>query len=172
MKITKPITHKPISAQWLQDLTDFNTFITVTERKGMTSLRDLASKLLPFYQRNLPDATIFTAFEPHANDIGYHAHSMARLPDDRIDALRLNVNNGKTTYCTKLWKKLHRQFGRSTISPIKDHEHVANYCKKRAFNYTVKDQRAVYNIFFGTGKECRRDWLQSRKNGSVVYPML
>ena len=170
--MSKSITHRPINAEWLQNLTDFNTFITVTERKGMTSLQDLVDKLLPFYKRNLPDATIFTAFEPHASKLGYHAHSMARLTLERIDALRLNVNNGKTTYCTKLWKKLHRQFGRSSISAIKDREHVANYCKKRAFNYMIKDNKSVYDIFFGEGKECRADWVQSRKNGSVVYPAL
>lgn len=170
--MSKSIIHKPISAEWIQNLTDFNTFITVTERQGMTSLQDLVDKLLPFYKRNLPDATIFTAFEPHANNIGYHAHSIARLTLERIDALRLNVNNGKTTYCTKLWKKLHRQFGRSSISPIKDHQHVANYCRKRVFDYATKDKQAVYDIFFGDSKECRQDWLNSRKGNPVVYPAL
>jgi|TARA_B110000438_G_C15739716_1_gene617902 hypothetical protein len=162
--------YKPISAEWLESLTQFNTFITVTERGGMTSLEDLINKLVPFYKTNLPDSVVFTAFEPHANNIGYHAHSMAHIPDERITLLTANKKDGKPTYCRKLWHKLHQKFGRSSISAIKDQAHVATYCQKRVFDYSTKGNQSVYNLLFGTGPECRKAYLYARKD-PIVYPI-
>ena len=161
--------YKPISAEWLEDLTQFNTFLTVTERGGMTSLEDLIKKLVPFYKLNLPDSIIFTSFEPHGNKLGYHAHSMANIPMARVDALTAQVKDGKPTYCRKLWTKLHRKFGRSSISSIKDQTHVSNYCQKRVFDYSTKGNTSVYNLIFGTGPECRRAYLYAKKD-PIVYP--
>ena len=168
MEIIK--NYKPISAEWLENLTQFNTFLTVTERGGMTSLDDLYKKLVAFYKANLPDAVIFTAFELHANGIGYHGHSMAHIPDQRVEALTARVNDGKPTYCRKLWTKLHRKFGRSSISEIKDQRHVTNYCQKRVFDYSTKGNQSVFNLQFGTGPECRRAYLYARKD-PIVYPI-
>ena len=163
--------YKPISAEWLENLTSFNTFLTVTERGGMTKLDDLYSKLVAFYKTNLPDAVIFTAFEPHANNIGFHAHSMANIPMARIMQLSSTRADGKPTYCRKLWNKLHRKFGRSSISAVKDQSHVSNYCAKRAFDYSTKDNNAVYNLLFGSSPECRRAYLYARKD-PIAYPSL
>ena len=162
--------YKPISGEWLENLTPYNTFLTVTERGGMTSLDDLYSKLVSFYKHNLPDAVIFTAFEPHASKLGFHAHSMANIPDQRLQLLSTNRDDGKPTYCRKLWTKLHRKFGRSSISAIKDQQHVSNYCAKRAFDYSTKDNNAVYNLLFGSSPECRRAYLYAKRD-PIVYPI-
>ena len=163
--------YKPINAEWLEDLTQFNTFLTITCRGGDMPLKSLVRMLSEFYKRNLPDATIFTAYEPHANGIGYHAHSMARIPRSRVTELTSIKQDGKPTYCRKLWRKLHRKFGRSSVSEIKDQSHVTNYCQKRVFDYATKDNQAVFALQFGSSAQCRRDYL-SAKSDPVAYPTL
>lgn len=163
--------YKPISAEWLENLTQFNTFLTITVRGGETPLKTLTRRVTEFYKQNLPDATIFTAYEPHANGIGYHAHSMARIPRSRVTELTSIKQDGKPTYCRKLWRKLHRKFGRSSVSEIKDQSHVTNYCQKRVFDYATKDNQAVFALQFGSSAQCRRDYL-SAKSDPVAYPTL
>ena len=134
-------------------------------------LKALTRMLTDFYKRNLPDATIFTAYEAHANGVGYHAHSMARIPSERVLQLTSTKQDGKPTYCRKLWSKLHKKFGRSSVSEIKDHQHVTNYCQKRVFDYATKDNQAVYSLTFGSSPQCRRDYLYARKD-PIAYPTL
>lgn len=165
--------YKPISAEWIAGLTEFNTFITNTVRGGECPLHELVPNLTNFYKRNLPDSTIFIAFEPHANGIGYHAHAMVRITDDRVRLLTPRIKpDGKPLYCRRLHTKALRQFGRCSISEIKNYQAVVNYSQKRVFDYATKDNKAVFKILFGNSQECRDDYHRCKFGPKVAYPTL
>lgn len=165
--------YKPISAEWIANLTEFNTFLTQTFKGGRTPLRSAIQQVLEFYKKQLPDSSFFIAFEPHASGLGYHAHAMANIPDERVQALTPQIkSDGKPLYCRRLWQKAIRKMGRNTISKIENYNHVVNYAQKRVFDYQSKEKDAVFKILFGNSPECRADYLRCKKGERVAYPTL
>lgn len=163
--------YKPISAEWISSLSEFNTFLTQTFKGGRTSLSNAIQRVTDFYKKQLPDATFFIAFEPHASGLGYHAHAMANIPDTRIKLLTPQIKpDGKPLYCRRLWAKAIRSMGRNTISEIKNYNHVVNYAQKRVFDYQSKEKEAVFKILFGNSPECRADYLRCKNGDCVAYP--
>ena len=160
-----------MTAEWICGLADLNTFITITERGGKTSMEVLQKKVTEFFKNQLPDVTAFIAYEPHKNGIGYHGHAAAAVPQQRIEESTPQVRDGKPTYMRRIWRKMYKEFGRSSISAIKDEEAVVNYAQKRCLNYATKDYNAGYQIIWADSAQGRKDL--KRCQGSdvkIVYP--
>jgi hypothetical protein len=167
------MNYKEMTADWICNLADLNTFMTITERGGMTSMETIQKKVTEFFRKQLPDCTAFIAYEPHKNGIGFHAHAAVAVPEDRIKTSTPQVKDGKQTYMRRIWKKLYKQFGRSSISPIKNEEAVAKYAQKRCLNYATKDYNAGYQIIWGDSTQGRKDMKRCQKSGvNVAYPFV
>ena len=160
-----------MTAEWICGLADLNTFITITERGGKTSMEVLQKKLTEFFKNQLPDVTAFIAYEPHKNGIGYHGHAAAAVPQQRIEESTPQVRDGKPTYMRRIWRKMYKEFGRSSISAIKDEEAVVNYAQKRCLNYATKDYKAGYQIIWGDSSQGRKDFKRCQSSDiKIVYP--
>ena len=160
-----------MTAEWICGLADLNTFITITERGGKTSMEVLQKKLTEFFKNQLPDVTAFIAYEPHKNGIGYHGHAAAAVPQQRIEESTPQVRDGKPTYMRRIWRKMYKEFGRSSISAIKDEEAVVNYAQKRCLNYATKDYNAGYQIIWADSAQGRKDLKRCLASDvKIVYP--
>ncbi len=167
------MSYKEMTADWICGLADLNTFITITERGGKTSMETLHKKVTEFFKTQLPDVTAFIAYEPHESGKGYHMHGVAAVPKERIQQSTPQVKDGKPTYMRRIWAKMFRKFGRSSISEVKNEEAVVNYAQKRCLNYATKNYNAGYQIIWADSKQGREDLKRCQGSGvKVVYPFV
>ena len=150
---------KEITKDYVKNLAEWNTWITVSFRGGKMPLIKAQGLFEKFMKNECDDVSYFAAYELHNNGIGWHIHALAHLPQHRLDQYCVNVRDGKPTYCRKLWRKLYEEFGRNTISEIEDLDKVSDYCQKHVLDYTTKgDVRGlgVYDTKFGNGEDGKR----------------
>ena len=153
---------KEVTKQFVRDMAPWNTWITNSFRGGRMPLVKAQEIVQNFFKDECDDVTYFTAYELHNNGIGWHPHTLAHLPQHRIDQYCVNVNDGKPKYCRKLWKKMFHAMGRTTIAAIgkkEDFDKITDYCQKHVLDYTTKgDVRGlgVYDYHFGNGEDGRR----------------
>ena len=151
---------KEITRDYVQNMADWNTWITSSFVGGKTSLYTAQRRHDEFIREHLDEATHFTAFELHNNGIGWHFHSLMHLPDHLLKKFDSNNRSkfGKDKYVPRLWKLYFDTFGRTTISRIRVLEDVTDYCIKHVLDYTTKgDVRGlgVYDFHYGSGDDGR-----------------
>tara|TARA_B100000963_G_C22566630_1_gene644045 strand:+ start:724 stop:1314 length:591 start_codon:yes stop_codon:yes gene_type:complete len=154
----KSLETHDITRDFVEDMADWNTWVTGSFVGGRMPLALAQKRHEEFHRHNLDDATHFTAFELHNNGIGWHFHSLMHLPDYLVKKFSSNNTSkyGSDKYVPKLWKMYFDNFGRSTLSPIRNTEDVTSYCIKHVLDYTTKaDIRGVgvYTYHFGSSDD-------------------
>ena len=147
---------KEVTKDFVKHMSEWNAWITVSFRGGRMSLSKAQEKFAAFMKDECDTTTYFAAFELHLSGLGWHIHCLANIPQHRLDYYTVNKNDGKATYCRKLWARMFKEFGRTTISEIKDLDKVSDYCQKHVLDYTTKgDVRGlgVYDYHFGTKED-------------------
>ena len=146
---------KEVTKDFVKHMSDWNAWITVSFRGGRMPLHKAQEKFAAFMKDECDTTTYFAAFELHNSGLGWHIHCLANIPQHRLDYYTVNKNDGKATFCRKLWARMFKEFGRTTISQIKDLDKVADYCQKHVLDYTTKgDIRGlgVYDYHFGNAE--------------------
>ena len=149
---------KEITRDYVQNMADWNTWITGSFVGGKTSLYTAQARHDKFIRQHLEDATHFTAFELHNNGVGWHFHSLMHLPGHLLNKFSSNNRSkyGKDKYVPRLWKLYFDAFGRTSISRVRVLEDVTDYCIKHVLDYTTKgDVRGlgVYDFKFGNSED-------------------
>ena len=149
---------KEITRDYVQNMADWNTWITGSFVGGKTSLYTAQARHDKFIRQHLEDATHFTAFELHNNGVGWHFHSLMHLPAHLLRKYGSNNRSkyGKDKYVPRLWKLYFDAFGRTSISRVRVLEDVTDYCIKHVLDYTTKgDVRGlgVYDFKFGNSED-------------------
>jgi hypothetical protein len=155
---------KEVTKEFVKSMSDWNAWITVSFRGGKTSLSNAQERYSNFMKDECDTTTYFAAYELHTSGLGWHIHCLANIPQHRVDYYTVNKNDGKATYCRKLWARMFKEFGRTTISQIKNLDKVSDYCQKHVLDYTTKgDVRGlgVYDIHFGNAEAFRASPLSS-----------